>query len=108
MRELSDYQREIEKNYEPKTWQRIPHIPPGSESLSPFELSYFCNSDSERFRDFLIRQRGEKATLLDYEILNLGYDPICGSAIMKSPGGKLILTIFSGPKAEDMHHYIEV
>lgn len=99
---ITDYQREIEKNYEPQNWTAIDDIPQGTLGLEPMELFYFCNSDSARFADFCRRLRGDKAMLLDYELLSLGFEPIQGSALRKLEDGTLILTVFT---AEGGSHF---
>lgn len=102
---IREYQREVERNYEFKEWQRLNGVPPGSTSLSTEELYPFCSSSSQRFHDLLSKQRGEEAILLDYELLNLGHDILSGCLFSKSPGGKIILTVCT----EDGNvHYIEV
>lgn len=96
---------DVERNYEPRKWQKIDGLPPGSRALNGIELLYFCNSDSQRFEDLLTRQRSDKAVLLDYELLSLDLDPTCGSMIRMSPGEKLILTVFTADGPLD---FIEV
>ena len=96
---------EAERNYEPKEWVEINGVPPGSRALSPIELLRFCNTDSQAFQDLMKRQRADKAILLDYELINLGFEPTCGSHILQSPGGRIILTIFT---ADGPREFIEV
>jgi hypothetical protein len=72
---------DAERNYEPRDWTPVETLPSNRDGLLPAQLFYFCNSDSVRFADFITRDRGDKAVLLDYEIYSVGLEPDCGSAI---------------------------
>lgn len=96
---------DVERNYQPREWEKATLDEVSSSSaLGTFEMTYFCNSDSQRFKDMCLRGSGDRAILLDYEILSIGYEPTCGSMINRSRDGRLILTIFT---EEGNHHYIE-
>lgn len=87
---------EAERNYEPRTWQPIDaaNLPRDLDGLQPHQLFYFCNSSSGRFDDFIRADRGHKAVLLDYEILSVDLDPICGSAVQMN-GTHVVLTVYT-------------
>lgn len=85
---------EAEKNYECKNWKMLDKHFVGAQFLSPIERYRFCNTDSQNFRDLVAMGKGHQATLLDYELINLGYSPTNGSYIQKAPDGRLLLTIF--------------
>jgi hypothetical protein len=96
---------EAERNYQPKEWVTVPNLPPGCTSLNQIELYRFCNTDSQAFRDQVAMGRADRVTLLDYELINLGFEPTNGSMISKTPGGKIALTVFT---AEGSKNFIEV
>ena len=96
---------DAERNYQTREWEKATLDEVSTSSaLGTFEMSYFCTSDSQRFKDMCLRGAGDRAILLDYETLSIGYDPICGSMVNRSRDGRLILTIFT---EEGNHHYIE-
>lgn len=89
---------EAERNYIPKNWEQVENGDPRIlffRGLGSVELSRFCNTDSQRFLDLNNVGRGHEAVLLDYELIALGHEPICGSHIQVSAEGKLIFTVFT-------------
>jgi hypothetical protein len=100
---------DAERNYEPKNWTRIDEIPQDARGLNAAEAYRFCNSDSQRFKDLLRAGRGEKAILLDYELLSLGYEPILGGSLERSEDGRTIYWAISAGYVDDgkfaIHYY---
>ena len=86
---------EAERNYEPRSWVEIDDLPEIVRPLGQALSFYICNSESMRF-DQLVRDGiGHKAVLLDYELVSLDLDPLCGSSLQTTADEKFILTVFA-------------
>lgn len=85
---------DAERNYEPRNWIKVQHLPDDREGLNQIEMYYICTSSSQRWKDLLVQQKGERALLLDYELLALDHDILTGTLVQKSPTRGLCLTVF--------------
>ena len=96
---------EAERNYETKNWEPLANLPTTAEPLTLVDTYHICNTSSQAFQDIVKRGRVSKLVLIDYELINLGLDPLCGSMFAKSENGHLLMTVFTD---EGSKHFIQV
>lgn len=95
---------EAERNYEPRNWIEVGDLPEIVRPMGPALGFYVCNSDSGRFQQLIREGIGHKAFLIDYELLSLDIDPICGSSIQVTAFDKIIMMVYT---AEGNRLFIE-
>lgn len=100
---------DAERHYDPRKWAVLTEddavLTLDFHALPPMDNWKFCNTTSQAFKDLVQMGRGDQAVLLDYELINLGHEPTCGSFIRRNPQGVLMLTVFTADGPID---YVEV
>lgn len=86
---------DAERNYETRQWVEIEELPEIVRPLGDALSFYICNTDSWRFDNMVREGIGNKAVLIDYELLSLDIDPRCGSMFQTTLNEKLIMTVFT-------------